>query len=82
LPVIARPDGPPSDGRQMGWAKQFGQNFAVTLEHGTFFRSAADPVNSSRFIAFYFRGNQTSIRLILPNFQDFGEFFRMMAFFR
>jgi hypothetical protein len=55
---------------------------AVTLEHGTFFRSAADPVNSSRFIAFYFRGNQTSIRLILPNFQDFGEFFRMMAFFR
>ncbi|ANY78737.1 hypothetical protein BB934_11275 [Microvirga ossetica] len=66
----------------MGWAKQFGQNFAVTLEHGTFFRSAADPVNSSRFIAFYFRGNQTSIRLILPNFQDFGEFFRMMAFFR
>jgi hypothetical protein len=59
----------------MGRAKQFGQNFAVTLEHGTFFRSAADPVNSSRFIAFYFRGGQIFNWLIRLDLQDFSSSF-------
>ena len=59
-----------------GWIKQRGRNFAVSLEHRTFFRSADEAVNSSRFIAFYFRQKQTSNS---PDFKDFpalGEFFR------
>jgi hypothetical protein len=56
----------------MGWAKQSWQNFAASLDHGTFFRSADVAVNSSRFIAFYFMESQTStglIALILRGFR-------------
>jgi hypothetical protein len=78
LPVTAQPDVPPSDGRHMGWIKQCGQNFAVSLEHRTFFRSADEAVNSSRFIAFYFRQKQTSNSPYLKDFPALREFFRMI----
>ena len=55
----------------MGKVKQSWQNFAVSLEHGTFFRSADEAVNSSCFIAFYFSQSQTSNGLIDPDFQGF-----------
>jgi hypothetical protein len=72
LPVAAQPDEPPSEDRHMGKVKQSWQNFAVSLEHGTFFRSADEAVNSSCFIAFYFSESQTSNGLIDPDFQGFG----------
>jgi hypothetical protein len=62
----------------MGRVKQSWQNFAVSLEHGTFFRSADGAVNSGRFIAFYFSESQTSISLNPSNFKAFSEFFRMI----
>ncbi|MBA1155438.1 hypothetical protein [Microvirga mediterraneensis] len=62
----------------MGKVKQFGQDFAVSLEHGTFFRPADGVVNSGHFIAFYFFESQTSDRLNPSNFKVFSAFFRMI----
>jgi hypothetical protein len=78
LAATAQLDQPPSVDRPMGRVKQSWQNFAVSLEHGTFFRSADGAVNSARFIAFYFSQSQTSIRLNPSNLKVFSEFFRMM----
>ncbi|NBJ09535.1 hypothetical protein [Microvirga arsenatis] len=66
----------------MGEIKQCGRCFAVSLEHRTFFRSADGTVNSSRFIAFSFHGNQTPNGLIRADPPAFSGFFRMIDKFR